>query len=145
MQRTDCRSGRDLPFAFGIWEVRDVQPAPSALDGDIRVQASACRKIMGPSHLKTLGEKVTIQENGKCRVMTKLEASMKQLVNKAASGDLRALCFLVGITRDAEQSAGEQTGAKDVLNDLDRKVLMNIIQRYSNSMKEVKHDETPDD
>jgi hypothetical protein len=95
--------------------------------------------------LKTLREKVTIEEDGKHRTMTKLEASMKQLVNKAASGDLRALCFLVGITREAEQSASEQAGAKDVLNDLDKKVLMNIIQRYANSTNGVKQDETPDD
>lgn len=95
--------------------------------------------------LRALREKVIICENGRRRSITKLEASMKQLVNKAASGDLRALCYLVGITREAEQSAAEETGKKDVLNDLDKKVLMNIIQRYSNSIKEVKQDETLDD
>ena len=41
--------------------------------------------------LRTLREKVVIHENGKRRVITKLEASLKQLVNKATAGDLRAL------------------------------------------------------
>src|SRR5436190_1415506 len=38
--------------------------------------------------LKTLREKVVIKENGRRTVITKLEASVKQLVNKAASGRL---------------------------------------------------------
>jgi Family of unknown function (DUF5681) len=39
---------------------------------------------------KALAEKVTIVENGRRRKITKRSAMIKQLVNKAASGDLRA-------------------------------------------------------
>ena len=85
--------------------------------------------------LKTLREKVVIKENGKRTVVTKLEASVKQLVNKAASGDLRALSHLIGITLTAEQSAAEEKGSKEVLNELDKKVMFNILKRYNKSIK----------
>jgi Family of unknown function (DUF5681) len=46
---------------------------------------------------KTLHEKVVINENGRRKTITKLEAAVKQLVNKAASGDLRALHQLAAL------------------------------------------------
>src|ERR1700739_4829842 len=39
--------------------------------------------------LRTLNEKVVVHEHGKRRTVTKLEAALTQLVNKAATGDLR--------------------------------------------------------
>jgi hypothetical protein len=44
---------------------------------------------------RTLREKVVINESGKRKTITKLEAAIKQLTNKAASGDLKALQLLV--------------------------------------------------
>src|SRR6202043_4106782 len=52
--------------------------------------------------LKTLHEKVVVNENGKRRTVTKLEAALTQLVNKAATGDLRALRQLLELAREAE-------------------------------------------
>ena len=91
--------------------------------------------------LRTLREKVVIHENGKRRVITKLEASLKQLVNKATAGDLRALSHLIGVTIAAEQSAAEESAAQDVLHELDREVMTNMIRRYSQSIKGVNEDE----
>src|SRR5437660_6621326 len=48
---------------------------------------------------RTLRERVIINENGQRRTVTKLEAAMKQLVNKAASGDLRAVHQLSALVR----------------------------------------------
>ena len=39
---------------------------------------------------RVLGQKVTITEAGKPRTITKIEAAMTQLLNKAALGDTRA-------------------------------------------------------
>jgi hypothetical protein len=36
-------------------------------------------------------EKIAIKENGERRIITKLQAALKQLANKAASGDARAI------------------------------------------------------
>ena len=40
---------------------------------------------------RTLNERIAIKENGERRVISKLEAVLKQLINKAASGDARAI------------------------------------------------------
>ena len=90
--------------------------------------------------LKTLREKVVINENGRRTIITKLEASVKQLVNKAAAGDLRALSHLIGITLTAEQSAEEMV-PQEVLSEIDKKVMFNILKRYDQSLKEaVEHE-----
>jgi uncharacterized protein DUF5681 len=39
---------------------------------------------------RVLGQKVTLREGGKQRRITKIEAAMTQLLNKAAQGDSRA-------------------------------------------------------
>jgi len=40
---------------------------------------------------RTLNERIAIKENGERRVISKLEAVLKQLINKAATGDTRAI------------------------------------------------------
>ena len=54
---------------------------------------------------RTLREKVVINENGKRKTITKLEAALKQLTNKAASGELKALQLLAALVRSAEERA----------------------------------------
>lgn len=85
---------------------------------------------------RTLREIVVINENGRRKEITKLEAAVKQLVNKAASGDLRALNQLFGITRSAEQSVAEKIVPNEVLNELDEKVMLKILKRYEKDAKE---------
>ena len=40
---------------------------------------------------RTFNERITIRENGERRTITKLQAALKQLANKAAAGDPRAI------------------------------------------------------
>lgn len=49
--------------------------------------------------LGALSEKIVIQENGKRKKITKGEAIMKQAVNRAASGDHRAVQQLISFFR----------------------------------------------
>ena len=86
--------------------------------------------------LRTLREIVVINENGRRKEITKLEAAVKQLVNKAASGDLRALTQLIGITLSAEQRAAEELVPNEVLNELDQKVMLKILKRYEQDSRE---------
>ena len=51
---------------------------------------------------RALAEKVEAKENGRRRRITKLEAAVKQLVNRAASGDQRATQFVFALL-DGEQ------------------------------------------
>jgi hypothetical protein len=45
---------------------------------------------------KACRERIRVTSNGKIRYLSKFEAAMLQLMNKAASGDLRAMQLLLG-------------------------------------------------
>jgi uncharacterized protein DUF5681 len=59
-----------------------------------------------------LNEEVTVTENGERKKITKAEAMAKQLVNKGAAGDARAIHLLLATLRSIEErldsAAGEQ-------------------------------------
>jgi hypothetical protein len=58
---------------------------------------------------EALNEPVVITENGGRKKISKLEASLKQLVNEAAKGNWRALKLLVDILQDIERRTEPQT------------------------------------
>jgi hypothetical protein len=63
--------------------------------------------------LEALNEKVTINENGCKRKITKWEALAKQMANKAASGDLKSIKLLLQIVdriHEPDPVAGAETG-----------------------------------
>ncbi len=49
-----------------------------------------------------LNETVTVTENGRTKRITKLEAAIKQLVNKAASGEARATRDVIALAEADE-------------------------------------------
>ena len=57
---------------------------------------------------RTLQAKVIINENGRRREVTKYEAGMIQLSNKAASGDLPALKMVMMLARLAEEGLQQE-------------------------------------
>jgi Family of unknown function (DUF5681) len=80
--------------------------------------------------LKTLREKVVISENGRRKTVTKLEAALKQLVNKSASGDLCALRQLVELARDAEAKQNTSGTQNPGIGELDQEVIDSIVKRF---------------
>jgi hypothetical protein len=89
---------------------------------------------------RTLREEVVINESGRRKVITKLEAAITQLVNKAASGDghsIRYLCQLV-ISAEERSVAVEPTTQ---FSETDQRVIDNILKRFQQSFK-VGKDET---
>jgi hypothetical protein len=78
----------------------------------------------------TLREKVIVNENGVRKTVTKLEAAIKQLVNKAASGDLRALQQFTALAREAEAAANLPSTDKSAIGELDQKVMQGILKRF---------------
>jgi hypothetical protein len=88
------------------------------------------------SFAKALREKVVINERGQRKTVTKLEAALKQLVNKAASGDLRALRQLIELARDAEAKQSLSGEKQPVLTDLDQEVIEGILKRFSTTSEE---------
>jgi hypothetical protein len=79
---------------------------------------------------RTLREKVVINEQGQRKQVTKLEAAVKQFVNKAASGDLRALQMLVALAREAEATGNLPSPERPEIGEIDQKVLQGIFRRF---------------
>jgi hypothetical protein len=79
---------------------------------------------------QALQEAVVVNENGKRKEITKLEAALKQLVNKAASGDMRALILTTNLLRAfGQQAAGESTPNEEP-SEVQRSVMLNMLRRY---------------
>ncbi len=85
---------------------------------------------------RTLREKVAINENGRRRTVTKLEAALKQLVNQAAAGDLRALRLLTALAHDAEAQQNARDTQLQDLGELDRDVMQGILRRFQVTEKQ---------
>jgi len=84
---------------------------------------------------RTLREKVIINENGRRRKITKLEAALKQLTNKAAAGDLKALQLLSALARSAEERALQTTVPDSTLDEVDERVALGILKRLEAATK----------
>ena len=57
---------------------------------------------------EALHEEVVVNENGRRRTLTKLEAAMKQLANRAAAGDHRSLQLLFNQLLTIDRKSGDQ-------------------------------------
>jgi hypothetical protein len=90
---------------------------------------------------KTLLEKVVINEHGQRKTVTKLEAALKQLTNKAASGDLRAVRQLVELARDAEAKQSAVGMQEPGTSDFDQEVMDGILKRFLNTKGEEQQEE----
>jgi len=79
---------------------------------------------------KTLREKVVINEQGQRKTITKLEAAVKQFVNQAASGNLRALQMLVTFAREAETRENLSSPTESIIGEVDQRVIEGILRRF---------------
>jgi hypothetical protein len=79
---------------------------------------------------RTLQEKVVINENGTRKKVTKLEAACKQLINKAASGDMVAIRLLTALS-GAAQTEAVDTRTMEELNEFDKKTMDGVFKRFS--------------
>jgi hypothetical protein len=103
------------------------------LSGNPRGRPKGTRNF-GTVFNSALQEKVGINENGKRRTITKLAAACKQLVNKAASGDLQAMRQLTPLLALAEV---ENIAARDKadLSESDKKIMAGLLDRIQKSTK----------
>ncbi len=85
--------------------------------------------------LRTLRERVVIGTNGRREEITKLEVAVRQLVDMATSGDLRALSQLIELTPAAEQSVAEEMTPAKSVNEHDQKVILGLLKRYEKSIR----------
>lgn len=74
-----------------------------------------------------LSERVAVNENGRRRRITKLEAAVKQLVNRAASGEARATQLLLALVQVNEARPAQQDAGR--LGDADAIVMAELARR----------------
>jgi hypothetical protein len=78
--------------------------------------------------MRELKSRLTVTENGKRKVITKDEAVAKQMVNKAASGNLQAARLVIDLRgQELESQAEEERLAKRSLRELTNEELMAIV------------------
>lgn len=82
---------------------------------------------------QTLSELVVVNENGRRKTISKLEAAVKQLVNKAAAGDARALQQLLGLVNETDSRSAIST--TPILEEADRLLMQSAFERIRNSTK----------
>ena len=78
---------------------------------------------------RTLREKMVIEEKGKRRTVTKLEAAIRQVAEKAIAGDLKALQLLAALVRSAEDRAAQAPTSGPAFDESDEKVVFSILKR----------------
>jgi hypothetical protein len=81
---------------------------------------------------RTLREHVLVDENGRRKTITKLEAAIAQLVDKAMAGDAHAMRYLCHLVISAEQRSVVAEPVLE-LSATDQKVMSNILKRLQQS------------
>ena len=76
-----------------------------------------------------LREKVEAKENGRKRRLTKLEAAVTQLVNRAAKGDQRATQFVFALLGDEQSRPAPPTPER--IGPADALVVAELVRRLS--------------
>ena len=115
----------DYPIGFGRPPRKSrFQPGQS---GNPRGRPKSARNF-ATAFASELNDAVTVTEDGKRRRITKRQVIAKQLVNKAAAGDLRAIPLVLGEERLREQ--GHLPDVSAIFEtEADQSVLANIIKR----------------
>ena len=103
MTNRDDASGDDVPMEVSQQEETVGYGRPPAKNqfrpgqsGNPRGRPKGARNLSSVI-AATLNERVAVTENGRRRHITKLEAAVKQLVNRAASGEARATQLLFAL------------------------------------------------
>ena len=108
-------SGRSSEYQIGYGRPPQHTRFPKGQSGNPKDRLKGSRALAS-IWLRAMNEKVTINENGQRRRITKQEAAVKQLANKAASGDKRAiqdmLRFQTMLFPDAPMRSSEPANSK---------------------------------
>ena len=94
--------------------------------GNPRGRPKGARNLQHGSS-RRLSERVAINENGRRRRITKFEATVKQLVNRAASGEARATQLLLALVQANEARPAQQDASR--LGDADSIVMAELTRR----------------
>jgi hypothetical protein len=77
---------------------------------------------------RTLRERVVVQENGRRKTITKMQAWVKQLVYQASSGNVSAMRLLTTLVASVDFGTREAGSEGPSLHEADQKVLAEMIK-----------------
>ena len=77
---------------------------------------------------RALSQTVVIVEGGQKKKVSKMEAAVQQLVDKAIAGDMHAFRVLSVLTQVLDDSASRPTSAE--LAEVDKKMLQSVVRRF---------------
>lgn len=79
---------------------------------------------------EVLSARITVKDGGKPpRKISKLDAGLTQLANRAATGDLRAIQMVLSLAQGMETKRDAEASTEVPLTDADRQVLDLLMQR----------------
>jgi hypothetical protein len=81
-----------------------------------------------------VSERVVVTENGRSRSLSKLEVVVKQAVNKAASGDLRAMQFVAQLLT-LHPLGQPEPAAQDHVHEEDQQLLAGLVDRMQRAAR----------
>lgn len=90
---------------------------------------------------KVINERITVVVKGRRRTITIGEAAFKQVANKAASGDLRALSMVIGLVQFVENRPGNTLQPFD--SDDDRAVMAQLAKRFKKVVDDIDGEDRP--
>ncbi len=130
----DAKATPELPKKVGYGKPPEATRFKAGVSGNPKGRPKGSLN-MATVLTQALRERVVIIENGHRKSVTKFEAALKQLANKAASGDIRALRELHDWTRDAEAKQTAPGVQNPVIEELDREVIDGIMKRFREEEK----------
>ena len=131
----------------GPYEIGYKKP-PKGTQFKLGQSGNAKGRSKGSKNLMTIvitaiHEKVLVTENGHRKSVSKLEVAVKQLVNKAASGDQKAMMQLLPLVQLVEGRAeAAAVISEPVLAESDHKVLSSLrerLERHAEPMSKPEH------
>jgi len=91
---------------------------------------------------RTLRESVVLTENGRRKVITKLELAITKMVDKATSGDPAALRQLLALVISAEERSSQTPTSASELSEVDQLVMQSLLKRFATMPKRESEIET---
>jgi hypothetical protein len=91
---------------------------------------------------QALSEPVVVIEHGRRKRLTKLAATARQLANKGAAGDLRAVSLIAAVTRAGEAPSEQETNETEALAEADQEEPVDFV--HGNRIPPVKGKPTSD-
>jgi hypothetical protein len=101
-------------------------------------------KTVGAAITVAFAEKVPVNEGGRRRKITKLEAAAKQIANKSASGDPRSAKLGLELAQKAEERESRSATSPENLSETDQQIADRLIARLRQIIKEQSNEHQPD-